>query len=42
MKRQIAFSLVLATLSFIATKAIESFGVDQYYRFHNLTKKMKQ
>ena len=33
MKRQIAFSLVLATLSFIATKAIESFGVDQYYRF---------
>ena len=33
MKRQLAFSLVLATLSFIATKAVESFGVDEYYRF---------
>ena len=33
MKRQLAFSLVLATLSFIATKAIESFGVNEYYRF---------
>lgn len=31
MKRQLAFSLVLATLSFIATKAIESYGVDHFY-----------
>ncbi len=33
MKRQLAFSLVLATLSFIATKAIESYGIDQFYEY---------
>jgi hypothetical protein len=33
MKRQLAFSLVLATLSFIVTKAIESYGVDQFYEY---------
>lgn len=32
-KKQLAFSFILATLSFIATKSLELYGVDQYYRF---------
>ena len=33
MKKQLLFSFVLATLSFIATKTLEVYGVDQFYRY---------
>lgn len=33
MKRQVVFSFILATLSFIATKALEHFGVNEFYKF---------